>query len=68
MKTIQIKGMSCNHCVMTVTKALAAVPGLTGVSVSLEKAQASFEESGAVDLDLVRQAVRKAGFEPGEVN
>ncbi len=65
MKTIEIKGMSCQHCVMTVTKAISAVPGVAKVSVSLEKAQASFEETSPVDLQAVRQAVKKAGFEAG---
>jgi len=67
MKTVPVKGMSCNHCVASVTKALEAVPGVVNVAVSLEKAQATFEEKTPVDAELIRQAIIKIGFEPGQV-
>ena len=35
-KILKIEGMMCNHCVMHVQKALAAVPGVTEVTVSLD--------------------------------
>jgi copper chaperone len=65
MRTIEIKGMSCQHCVGTVAKAVGSVPGVASVAVSLERQEASFEESAPVDLEAVRAAVRKAGFEAG---
>ncbi|MBF0482658.1 MAG: heavy-metal-associated domain-containing protein [Desulfovibrionaceae bacterium] len=67
MKTVPVKGMSCNHCVASVTKALAAVPGVASVSVSLEKGLATFEEKTPVDSELIRQAIIQIGFEPGQV-
>ena len=38
MKTseIKIKGMSCNHCVASIQKALSALEGVKSVDVSLE--------------------------------
>ena len=65
MRTIEIKGMSCQHCVATVTRAVSSVPGVASASVSLEKGEASFEESAPVDIEAVKAAVRKAGFEAG---
>lgn len=65
MKTIKIKGMSCSHCVKTVTAALKAVEGVDHVKVSLEKGEAAFEEMKPVDMSLIRENVRKAGFEIG---
>jgi copper chaperone len=63
MATIQIKGMSCNHCVMAVTKALSGIDGVTNVKVDLEKGEATFDETKPVDGAVVRERVRKAGFE-----
>jgi copper chaperone len=67
MKTIAIKGMSCMHCVQSVTKALSAVDGVTAVNVSLDKGQATFEESKPVDPQAVKEAVNRIGFEAGEI-
>jgi len=38
--TIKIQGMTCNHCVMRVAKALKAVPGVQDAKVDLQKAEA----------------------------
>ena len=37
MATVKIKGMTCNHCVMAVTKALNEIDGIKDVKVDLEK-------------------------------
>ncbi len=63
--TIKIKGMSCNHCVMAVTKALNSVEGVSNVNVSLEKGEATFDENGRVDMAAVRKSIEKAGYEVG---
>ena len=65
MTTIKIKGMSCNHCVMAVTKALNAVDGVANVKVSLEEGAAAFEEKKPVDMAVVKEKIKKAGFEVG---
>lgn len=45
MKTseIKIKGMSCNHCVASIQKALSALEGVKSVDVSLENEMATVE-------------------------
>jgi copper chaperone len=63
MATIQIKGMSCNHCVMAVTKALNGIDGVGNVKVDLAKGEATFDEAKPVDRAVIRERVRKAGFE-----
>lgn len=65
MKTIKVKGMTCNHCVMAVTRALSAVEGVADVKVSLDKGEASFEERGPVDMAVVREKIEKAGYAVG---
>lgn len=63
MKSIKIKGMSCHHCVMAVTKALVALDGVTDVKVDLKSGVATYEEVKAVDPKAVDAAVKKAGYE-----
>ncbi|MBA4395964.1 MAG: mercury transporter [Syntrophus sp. (in: bacteria)] len=65
MKTIKVKGMSCSHCVKAVTEALAAVDGIDHVEISLEKGEATFDEMKPVDMSVIKEKIRKAGFEVG---
>jgi copper chaperone len=62
MQTIKISGMSCQHCVRAVTKAIESVEGVSTVTVSLEKGEATYE--GSAQPEKVKEAVRKAGYEP----
>ncbi len=57
--------MSCQHCVMAVTKALGAIDGLKDVKVDLQSSQASFEATKPVDAKVIADAIKKAGFEIG---
>jgi copper chaperone len=63
MKTIKIKGMTCNHCVMAVTKALEKIDGVKNVKVDLTKAEAAFDEVKPVDMEVVKERIRKAGYD-----
>jgi len=63
MTTIKIKGMSCNHCVTTVTKALDNIKGIKNVKVDLAKGEATFIEEKPVDMELIKQQIKKAGYE-----
>lgn len=63
MTTIKIKGMSCGHCVTAVTKALKEVGAIKNVSVDLKKGEATFDEAGPVDMDTIREKIKKAGYE-----
>ena len=65
MKTVKIKGMSCQHCVMAVTKALSGLPGVKDVQVDLKKGEATFVEEQPVEMQAIRDAIVKAGFEVG---
>ena len=63
MTTIKIKGMSCNHCVMAVTKALKEIDGIKDIKVDLGKGEATFEEVNPLDMNIVRERIKKAGYE-----
>ena len=61
MNMVKVKGMSCGHCVASVTKALQGIAGVSDVQVDLEKGEARYQ--GDVDKQLIRDAIAKIGFE-----
>ena len=63
MATIKITGMSCNHCVMAVTKALSGIDGIRNVQVDLARGEATFDETKPVDRALIGERIRKAGYD-----
>jgi len=63
MKKIKISGMSCNHCVMAVTKALQGIEGIRDVSVDLKAGEATFEETTAVDPEVIKKSISEAGYD-----
>lgn len=65
MTTIKVKGMSCQHCLNAVTKALSGIEGVRNVQVSLEKGHATFTETKPVDLKIIQETLKKAGYEVG---
>lgn len=63
MPVVKIKGMRCGHCVGSVTSALAAVPGISEVRVSLERGEATFNQDREIPLAEIREAISAIGFE-----
>ncbi|HER63600.1 MAG TPA: heavy-metal-associated domain-containing protein, partial [Desulfobacteraceae bacterium] len=49
MTTVKIRGMRCQHCVNSTRQALEAIPGVSNVSVDLDKEEASFEGDVALE-------------------
>ncbi|MBL8481242.1 MAG: copper-translocating P-type ATPase [Rhodocyclaceae bacterium] len=60
---LHIEGMSCASCVGRVEKALAAVPGVSAVTVNLATEQARVESAAAVSQETLIGAVRRAGYD-----
>ncbi|MFH1020789.1 MAG: cation transporter [Pseudomonadota bacterium] len=63
MPTIQIKGMRCGHCAASVTSALNAIDGISEVNISLEKNEATFNQSKDVPMAAIKNAIAAIGFE-----
>lgn len=61
-KCITIEGMSCQHCVKAVTKALQAIAGVSDVKVDLESKQATLQASDQVSDEQLKQAITEADF------
>lgn len=61
MLKLKIDGMSCDHCVRAVTRALTAVPGVEGVrEVSLPRGEAIVD--GTPDPAAAVRAVEAEGY------
>ena len=59
--TINIEGMSCQHCVMRVKKAIEGLAGISGLSVEVGCAKVTFDEAKIQQSDI-ENAVVKAGY------
>ncbi len=64
-QTWTVTGMTCQHCVASVTEEVSELPGVTGVAVDL--ASGAVTVTGWADEpladDAVRAAVAAAGYE-----
>lgn len=61
--TLKVQGMTCNHCVMRVAKALKAVSGVQDAQVDLQKAEAVVTYDDAkVSKETLSSAVVEAGY------
>jgi len=60
---LKVKGMSCQHCVMSVTKALDQLEGIQNVQVDLQKGEVRFDNTKALALNRIEKAIEEAGYE-----
>jgi Cu+-exporting ATPase len=63
---MKVNGMSCGHCSARVEKALNAIEGVKA-TVDLAKATAEMELSQDIREEVLRNAVKDAGYEPEEI-
>lgn len=61
--TYTVVGMTCGHCVTSVTEEVSQVPGVTDVDVDLASGALTVTSATAVDDGAVRAAVEEAGYE-----
>ena len=61
-KEISIEGMSCNHCKMSVEKALNTLESVSNVEVSLENKNAIVESSKELDNNKIKEVIEEEGF------
>jgi copper ion binding protein len=59
--TYSVSGMTCQHCVASVTEEVSEVPGVTSVDVDLASGQ-MVVHGEQVDPDAIRAAVDEAGY------
>ena len=57
-----VAGMTCDHCVRSVTEELAAVQGVADVQVDLASGQVRVTSEQPLSTEQVREAVEEAGY------
>ncbi len=62
---LQVEGMSCEHCVRAVERAVAAVA--PGARVTVELASGRVRVDNGTDPDRIAAAIREAGYEVREM-
>ena len=60
--SLEVRGMSCGHCVAAVEKALKSVDGVDVTNVAVGKATVSLDPRVA-SVEKVLEAVEDAGYE-----
>ncbi|MER6950297.1 heavy-metal-associated domain-containing protein [Nonomuraea sp. NPDC000554] len=61
--TYTVKGMTCGHCVSSVTEEVGQVPGVAGVEVDLATGLVTVTGEGVLDDAAIAAAVEEAGYE-----
>ena len=61
--TWTVRGMTCGHCVASVTEELEQLPGVEQVEVTLEDGRVALTTAGPIERADVAAAVEEAGYE-----
>lgn len=62
---VLVEGMTCGHCVASVTEEISAIEGVEGIDVELNvggASKVSIASSTPIDTDRIRAAVEGAGY------
>ncbi|MFJ3217509.1 heavy-metal-associated domain-containing protein [Kitasatospora sp. NPDC086801] len=59
----QVKGMTCGHCVTSVTAELQQIDGVTDVAVDLATGQVTVDSTRPLADDAVAAAIDEAGYD-----
>jgi copper chaperone len=62
-KTYTVTGMTCSHCVNSVSAEIRQIPGVTEVKVDLATGAVTVTGEQPADDDAVAAAVDEAGYE-----
>jgi copper chaperone CopZ len=60
--TYTVTGMTCEHCVASVTEEISEIHGVTDVAVDLPTGAVTVRSETTLDDGLVRAAVEEAGY------
>lgn len=61
--TYTVTGMTCGHCVASVTEEISEIPGVTQVDVDLGSGRVEVTSDTPLDRAAVAAAVDEAGYE-----
>jgi copper chaperone len=61
--TYTVSGMTCGHCVSSVTEEVAQIAGVSSVDVDLATGQVTVTSQNELDRAQVQRAVEEAGYQ-----
>jgi copper ion binding protein len=61
--TYTVAGMTCAHCVVSVTEEVSEIPGVEDVQVDLTRGAVAVTSSQPVSAEAVKAAVEDAGYQ-----
>ena len=61
--TYTVAGMTCGHCVSSVTEEIQEIPGVESVEVVLETGAVTVTSAEPIDDAAVKAAVEEAGYQ-----
>ncbi|GAA1841014.1 heavy-metal-associated domain-containing protein [Actinomadura bangladeshensis] len=61
--TYTVTGMTCGHCVSSVTEEVEQIPGVTAVDVDLQTGNVTVTSEAPLDDAQVKGAVEEAGYQ-----
>ena len=62
-RTFTVRGMTCGHCLSSVTEEVREIPGVERVEVVLETGAVAVTSRQPLDDAAVRAAVEEAGYQ-----
>ena len=63
-ETLKVEGMTCQHCVQTITDALGKIDGTNKVAVDLDKKEVQVDYNGEkTNLQEISDKIVEVGFE-----
>lgn len=60
---VSVVGMTCNHCVATVTNAISKLKNIESIDVDLQAGKAYYQ--GTIDESEIKKAIEECGYEVG---
>ncbi len=61
--TYTVTGMTCGHCVASVTEEVQEIPGVEHVDVVLDTGAVTITSADPIDAAAVKAAVEEAGYQ-----
>lgn len=62
-QTIIVSGMTCGHCVNSVTEELSKISGVEKVEVDLASGKVDIETNEEIARIKIEEAIKEAGYE-----
>ena len=62
-QTVTVTGMTCAHCVASVTEEVQEIAGVENVAIDLETGAVTITSAAPLDESAVKAAVEEAGYQ-----